>query len=108
MALPRGTLPALHLGRDPPAGSRAAAGSGAAARCPRGQLRHHEMATLEGGNMRALLTSSGIKNRSIHHALIDLLGKPIAESNALFIPTAVYPFPGGPGMAWRAISGKGP
>ena len=58
--------------------------------------------------MRTLLTSSGIKNRSIHDALVDLLGKPIAESNALFIPTAVYPFPGGPGMAWRAINGQGP
>jgi len=56
--------------------------------------------------MRALLTSAGIKNRSIHDALVDLLGKPIAESDALFIPTAIYPFPGGPGMAWRAISGK--
>jgi dipeptidase E len=58
--------------------------------------------------MRLLLTSSGIKNASIHDALVDLLGKPIAESNALFIPTAIYPFPGGPGMAWRAISGKAP
>jgi dipeptidase E len=56
--------------------------------------------------MRALLTSAGIKNRSIHDALVELLGKPIAESNALVIPTAIYPFPGGPGMAWRAISGK--
>lgn len=56
--------------------------------------------------MRALLTSAGIKNRSIRDALVDLLGRPIAESNALFIPTAIYPFPGGPGMAWRAISGK--
>jgi dipeptidase E len=58
--------------------------------------------------MRALLTSSGIKNSSIHDALVDLLGKPIAESNALFIPTAIYPFPGGPDMAWQAISGKAP
>ncbi len=58
--------------------------------------------------MRALLTSSGIKNSSIHDALVDLLGKSIAESNALFIPTAIYPFPGGPGMAWRAIAGEGP
>lgn len=55
--------------------------------------------------MRALLTSSGITNRSIQAALVDLLGKPIAECNALFIPTAIYPFPGGPLMAWRAISG---
>ena len=58
--------------------------------------------------MRVLLTSAGIKNSSIHDALVDLLDKPIAESNALFIPTAVYPFPGGPVMAWRAICGKGP
>ncbi len=57
--------------------------------------------------MRALLTSSGIRNSSIQDALVDLLGKPIAEANALFIPTAIYPFPGGPGMAWRAISGQG-
>ena len=56
--------------------------------------------------MRVLLTSSGIKNSSIHDALVDLLDKPIAESNGLFIPTGIYPFPGGPGMAWRAISGK--
>jgi dipeptidase E len=58
--------------------------------------------------MRLLLTSAGIRNASIHDALVDLLGKPIAESNALVIPTAIYPFPGGPGMAWRAISGKAP
>lgn len=56
--------------------------------------------------MRVLLTSGGIKNTSIHNALVDLLGKPIAESDALIIPTAIYPFPGGPGMAWQAISGK--
>jgi dipeptidase E len=56
--------------------------------------------------MRLLLTSAGIKNGSIRGALVDLLGKPIAESNALFIPTAIYPFPGGPGMVWRAICGK--
>ena len=56
--------------------------------------------------MRLLLTSAGIKNTSIHNALVDLLGKPIAESSALIIPTAIYPFPGGAGMAWRAICGK--
>ena len=56
--------------------------------------------------MRALLTSSGIKNRSIHDTLVDLLGKPIAESTALFIPTAIYPFPGGAGAAWRALCGQ--
>ncbi|WP_412542808.1 Type 1 glutamine amidotransferase-like domain-containing protein [Longispora sp. K20-0274] len=58
--------------------------------------------------MRALLTSAGIRNATVHAALVELLGKPVAESNALFIPTAIYPFPGGPGMAYRAVSGQGP
>jgi dipeptidase E len=58
--------------------------------------------------MNLLLTSSGISNTSIHNALVGLLGKPIAESSALFIPTAIYPYPGGGLMAWRAISGKSP
>ena len=43
--------------------------------------------------MRLLLTSAGIKNASIHDALVGLLGKPIAESNALCIPTAGYGHP---------------
>jgi dipeptidase E len=55
------------------------------------------------GIMKLLLTSAGIKNTSIHDALAGLLGKPIAESSALFIPTAIYPFPGGAGRAWQAI-----
>jgi dipeptidase E len=56
--------------------------------------------------MKFLLTSAGIKNTSIHNALVDLLGKPIAESNALCIPTAVYAIPGGAGHAWRVFSGQ--
>jgi dipeptidase E len=44
--------------------------------------------------MRLLLTSAGIKNTSIHDALVDLLGRPIAGSNALCVPTAIYAFPG--------------
>ncbi len=55
--------------------------------------------------MKFLLTSAGIKNTSIHNALIDLLGKPIAEANALCIPTAILPFPRGPFMAYRFIRG---
>jgi dipeptidase E len=56
--------------------------------------------------MRLLLTSAGIKNASIHDALIDLLGKPIADSSALCIPTASYGSPyGSPEGAWRFISG---
>jgi dipeptidase E len=59
--------------------------------------------------MRFPLTSAGIKNTSIHYALVDLLGKPIAESSALCIPTAAYGHPmAGPGAAWRFISGQEP
>jgi len=56
--------------------------------------------------MKLLLTDSGIKNTSIHDALVDLLGKPIAESDALCIPTAMYANPDGAGHAWRFISGR--
>ena len=56
--------------------------------------------------MRFLLTSAGIKNTSIHDALVDLLGKPIAESSALCIPTAIYAPLAGLAMAWRFISGR--
>ena len=55
--------------------------------------------------MKFLLTSGGISNDSIRNALVDLLGKPIAESSALCIPTAVYACPGGAAMAWRFIRG---
>lgn len=58
--------------------------------------------------MKLLLTSAGIKNASIHEALLDLLGKPIAEASALCIPTASYALPGGAGMAWDFISGREP
>ena len=43
--------------------------------------------------MKLLLTSAGIKNSSIHDALVDLLGKPITESSSLCIPTAMYGHP---------------
>jgi dipeptidase E len=59
--------------------------------------------------MKFLLTSAGIKNPSIHEALVDLLGKPIAESSALCIPTASYGHPtAGPPRAWNFISGQEP
>ena len=58
--------------------------------------------------MRLLLTSAGIKNASINDALVGLLGKPIAESSALCIPTAAYGHPLTPGVAWRFISGREP
>ncbi len=56
--------------------------------------------------MKFLLASAGIKNTSIRNTLVDLLGKPIAESSALCIPTAMYAIPDGAGHAWRFISGR--
>ena len=59
--------------------------------------------------MKLLLTSAGVKNPSIHDALVELLGKPIAECDALCIPTASYAHPmAGPGRAWNFISGQEP
>src|ERR1039458_3282323 len=62
----------------------------------------------EGGIMKLLLTSGGISNRSIHDALVDLLGKPIAEASALFVPTAIYAMSVGPDVSARMILGKVP
>ncbi len=58
--------------------------------------------------MKLLLTSGGVTNPSIRNKLIELLGKPIEESNALCIPTAQYGHPWvGPGVkVWEFISGK--
>src|SRR4051795_5442131 len=58
--------------------------------------------------MKLLLTSAGVTNPSIKNALVDLLGKPIADSSALCIPTAQYGHPMvGPGvMPWKFISGR--
>ena len=60
--------------------------------------------------MKLLLTSAGVKNASIHDALVGLLGKPVAECSALCIPTAMYGHPAvGPGAGvWRFISGREP
>jgi dipeptidase E len=56
--------------------------------------------------MKLLLTSSGVSNASIRDALVGLLGKPIAESAALVVPTAIHPFSVGPMMAARLIRGE--
>lgn len=60
--------------------------------------------------MKLLLTSGGVTNASIRDALVEMLGKPIADSSALCIPTAMYGHPwNGPGeKAWRFISGQQP
>jgi dipeptidase E len=67
--------------------------------------------------MKLLLTSGGVTNTSIHDALVDLLGKPIAECHALCIPTAQWGHPMcGPGSVrgfvaaeptWEHFSGLG-
>src|SRR5437867_4958004 len=56
---------------------------------------------------KLLLTSSGITNDSIQKALVDLLGKPISESSALFVPTAIYAYPQGIKYGWQVIKGPG-
>jgi dipeptidase E len=57
--------------------------------------------------VRLLLTSAGVKNASIHNALVDMLGKPIADASALCIPTAGYGHPqSSPAGPWRFISGQ--
>jgi dipeptidase E len=59
--------------------------------------------------MKLLLTSAGIKNPSINDAMLDLLGKPIAECDALCIPTASYGHaPRGFHGSYRFITGEAP
>ncbi|HEY8931388.1 MAG TPA: Type 1 glutamine amidotransferase-like domain-containing protein [Mucilaginibacter sp.] len=55
--------------------------------------------------MKLLLTSAGISNASIHNALTNLLGKPVAGASALFIPTAIYGIPGGAQIIRSVICG---
>ena len=55
--------------------------------------------------MKLLLTSAGISNISIRNALVDLLGKPIEESKAVFIPTAIYGIIGGGEIIRKVICG---
>lgn len=59
--------------------------------------------------MKLLLTSGGITNPSIRDALVGLLGKPIDESDALFIPTAQWGQPMcSPQSVWRSTAGGQP
>jgi len=68
--------------------------------------------------MKLLLTSGGITAPSIEAAVVELLGKPIAESRALLIPTAQWGHPmcgpdsvrgfvAGADPMWRPSSGLG-
>lgn len=58
--------------------------------------------------MKLLLTSGGVTNASIRDALTAMLGKPIAESSALFIPTALWGHPAcTPTTVRSCIAGEG-
>lgn len=58
--------------------------------------------------MKLLLTSGGVTNPSINAALLQLLGKPIAECHALCIPTAQWGHPMcGPTSVRNFIAGTG-
>ena len=57
--------------------------------------------------MKLLLTSGGITNPTIEAELVRLLGKPVAESTALVIPTAQWGHPMcGPQSVRRTIVGQ--
>jgi dipeptidase E len=59
--------------------------------------------------LQLLLTSGGMTNPSIAATLVDLLGKPTAEANALCIPTAQWGHPRcGPVSARGFVSGLPP
>ena len=57
---------------------------------------------------KLLLTSAGVKNATIHAALLDMLGRPIEDCSALCIPTAMYGHPhAGPGInVWEFVAGR--
>ena len=55
--------------------------------------------------MKLLLTSGGVTNPSIHSTLVQLLGKPVAESRALVVPTAQWGHPlCGPASVRRLVA----
>ena len=57
--------------------------------------------------MKLLLTSGGITNASITDALLDLLGKPVADATALCVPTAQWGYPRAqPVAAGDLLSGR--
>jgi len=58
--------------------------------------------------MKLLLTSAGVQNASIHRALLELLGKPIDQADALCIPTASWGHPKvSPQRALEFVAGQG-
>jgi dipeptidase E len=59
--------------------------------------------------MKLLLTSGGVRNAAIRAELVELLGKPIAESSALFVPTAQWGHPScSPVSVYQSVAGEWP
>ena len=57
--------------------------------------------------MKLLLTSGGVTNPSIQAALVEMLGRPISECDALCIPTAEWGHPScNPQQAWQFVTGR--
>ncbi|KAA9157407.1 peptidase E, partial [Microbacterium lushaniae] len=55
------------------------------------------------------LTSGGVTNDSIRSALTDMLGRDIADCDALFVPTAQWGHPScSPQTVWRSTAGRWP
>lgn len=51
--------------------------------------------------MRLLLTSAGLRNRTLRGVLHDMLGKPFASANIVYVPTAALAEPGDHG--WLVV-----
>lgn len=59
--------------------------------------------------MKLLLTSGGVTNDAIRAALVGLLGKPIDQASALFVPTAQWGHPFcSPTSVYDSIAGRWP
>lgn len=58
--------------------------------------------------MKLLLTSGGVTNTSIHAALERLLGRPVTESHALCVPTALWGHPMCGPASVRELAAGGP
>lgn len=59
--------------------------------------------------MKLLLTSGGVTNPSIRAELVKLLGKPIEDSAALFVPTAQWGQPQcSPETVWQSVADRWP
>lgn len=57
--------------------------------------------------MKLLLTSGGVTNASIRERLVDLLGKPIEEADALLIPSAQWGQPQcSPVTVFKSVAGR--